>query len=161
MTTLMFERSSAAGGVGDAGSTFDAVVRLARHQRMDTDPVVRQQLAQLHIESRIASLSAARVRAALLRGDVPGPEGSIGKLALTQVLQRTTEVVSHLLGPGLVADSGEWGTFAWAEFVTGAPGFRIGGGTDEIQRNIIGERVLGLPREPKVADDRARSADTP
>jgi alkylation response protein AidB-like acyl-CoA dehydrogenase len=48
----------------------------------------------------------------------------------------------------LAADTGEWGTFCWTEHVLGAPGYRIAGGTDEIQRNIIAERVLGLPREP-------------
>ena len=61
-----------------------------------------------------------------------------------------SEVVSHLLGPRLLADTGEWGTYAWAEHVLGAPGYRIAGGSDEIQRNIIGERVLGLPAEPRV-----------
>jgi alkylation response protein AidB-like acyl-CoA dehydrogenase len=50
-----------------------------------------------------------------------------------------------------VADTGEWGTYAWAELVLSVPGLRLGGGTDEIQKNIIGERVLGLPREPKPA----------
>jgi len=47
-----------------------------------------------------------------------------------------------------VADTGEWGTYAWSEHVLGAPGYRIAGGSDEIQLNIVGERVLGLPREP-------------
>jgi alkylation response protein AidB-like acyl-CoA dehydrogenase len=149
VTTLMFERTSACGGVGDAAGSYQRVLLLARHLGLTGDPVVRQQLARLHTESRIASLTAARVRAALLRGEVPGPEGSAGKLILTRVLQRTTEVVGQLLGPRLTADTGEWGTYCWAEYVTGAPGFRIGGGTDEIQRNIIGERVLGLPREPR------------
>jgi alkylation response protein AidB-like acyl-CoA dehydrogenase len=54
-----------------------------------------------------------------------------------------------LLGPGLVADTGAVGTYGWAEHVLGAPGFRIAGGSDEIQRTIIGERVLGLPPEPR------------
>jgi alkylation response protein AidB-like acyl-CoA dehydrogenase len=58
-------------------------------------------------------------------------------------------VVRLLLGRDLIADSGEWGTFAWTEHVLGAPGYRIAGGTDEIQRNILAERVLGLPREPR------------
>jgi alkylation response protein AidB-like acyl-CoA dehydrogenase len=64
-----------------------------------------------------------------------------------------SEAVSLLLGPRLLADTGEWGTFAWAEHVLGAPGYRIAGGSDEIQRNIIGERVLGLPAEPRVDKD--------
>ena len=55
-----------------------------------------------------------------------------------------------LLGPQLGADTGDWGTWAWTEHLLGAPGYRIAGGTDEIQRNIIAERVLGLPRrEPR------------
>ena len=58
-----------------------------------------------------------------------------------------------ILGPRLLADTGEWGTYAWGEHVLGAPGYRIAGGSDEIQRNIIGERVLGLPPEPRVDKD--------
>jgi hypothetical protein len=49
----------------------------------------------------------------------------------------------------MVADTGEWGTFAWSELVSGLPGLRLGGGTDEIQKNTVAERVLGLPREPR------------
>jgi acyl-CoA dehydrogenase len=64
-----------------------------------------------------------------------------------------TETASHLLGPALTADTGEWGTFGWNEHLLGAPGYRIAGGSDEIQRNIIGERVLGLPGEPRVDRD--------
>jgi alkylation response protein AidB-like acyl-CoA dehydrogenase len=54
----------------------------------------------------------------------------------------------------MVADTGEWGEFAWTEHVLGAPGYRLAGGTDEIQRNIIAERVLGMPREPSVDTDK-------
>ena len=54
-----------------------------------------------------------------------------------------------MLGPRMIADTGEWGTYAWNEFVLGVPGMRIAGGTDEVMRNIVGERVLGLPKEPK------------
>ena len=53
----------------------------------------------------------------------------------------------RILGPALIADTGEWGTYAWGEHVLGAPGYRIAGGSDEVQRNIIAERVLGLPSE--------------
>jgi len=63
---------------------------------------------------------------------------------------RIAEVASGLLGARIAADTGEPDSFAWTEHVLGAPGYRLAGGTDEIQRNIIGERVLGLPREPRV-----------
>ena len=59
--------------------------------------------------------------------------------------------LAQILGPRLIADTGEWGTYAWAEFVLGIPGMRVAGGTDEIMRNIVGERVLGLPKEPPAA----------
>jgi alkylation response protein AidB-like acyl-CoA dehydrogenase len=61
--------------------------------------------------------------------------------------------VSRILGPALIADTGECGTFAWGEHVLGAPGYRIAGGSDEVQRNIIAERVLGLPSEPRIDKD--------
>ena len=71
----------------------------------------------------------------------------------TANMKRVSDVMSALLGARLIADSGEWGTYAWSEHVLGAPGYRIAGGSDEIQRNIIGERVLGLPPEPRPDKD--------
>ena len=56
--------------------------------------------------------------------------------------------MSEVLGPRITADTGEWGTWAWSQFVLGTPGMRIAGGSDEVMRNIVGERVLGLPKEP-------------
>ena len=55
-----------------------------------------------------------------------------------------------MLGPRLVADTGEWGTFAWWKMLLGIPGMRVAGGTDEVLRNIVSERVLGLPKEPGI-----------
>jgi alkylation response protein AidB-like acyl-CoA dehydrogenase len=81
-------------------------------------------------------------------GQLPGPELSLAKMALTANMTRTCDLLSSILGPALVADTGEWGTYAWSEFLLGVPGMRIAGGTDEVLRNIIGERVLGLPKEP-------------
>ena len=85
----------------------------------------------------------------LAKSGTPGPEGSLGKILWTEGMRTMTETVSSILGPKLIADTGEWGTFEWGEHVLGAPGYRIAGGSDEVQRNIIGERVLGLPREPR------------
>jgi acyl-CoA dehydrogenase len=102
----------------------------------------------LYIRYRVLELT--NQRAAAREEEGPGAIGSIGKLFWTQNMAAMSDVVSMLLGARLTADSGEWGTYAWAEHVLGAPGYRIAGGSDEIQRNIIGERVLLLPREPRL-----------
>jgi acyl-CoA dehydrogenase len=83
-------------------------------------------------------------------GGLPGPELSTAKLSLTQNLQAYTEWAAHVLGPRLTADTGEWGTYAFAKMLCGVPGMRVAGGTDEIMRNIVAERVLGLPKDPGV-----------
>ena len=112
----------------------------------------------MYIHHRIESLTNRRA-ADLARSGTPGPEGSLGKLLWTEGMRKMTDVISAVLGPRLVADTGEWGTFGWGEHVLGAPGYRIAGGSDEVQRNILGERVLGLPREPRA--DSGAWKDTP
>jgi acyl-CoA dehydrogenase len=67
---------------------------------------------------------------------------------MTVTSMLVAETVSSVLGPRLAADDGTWGTFAWAEYLCGVPGTRLAGGTDEVQRNILAERVLGMPRLP-------------
>ncbi|MCL4313556.1 MAG: acyl-CoA dehydrogenase family protein [Actinobacteria bacterium] len=151
LTTLMNER--AAIGVGGAGVQVAALemvrlMELARHMGKDDDPMVRQRLADLYISTKIADITNLRALAKLNAGQLPGPELSISKLALTNNLQKVVEFVSLVLGSRLVADTGEWGTYAWSEFVLGVPGLRVAGGTDEVLKNVIGERVLGLPKEP-------------
>jgi acyl-CoA dehydrogenase len=66
------------------------------------------------------------------------------------IMRRMGDFVSQVLGARLQADSGEWGTFAWSQLVVGTPGARIAGGSDEVMRNIVGERVLGLPKDPGI-----------
>lgn len=149
MTTLRIERTtmssaSAGGGVDLHGR----LVMLARHVGLDRDPLVRQDLAHVYVLGRLRSLNARRAVANLKARGAPGPEGSIGKLISTQRAQRISALATRLLGARLGADTGEWGTFAWGEYVAGIPGQRLAGGTDEIQRNAIGERGLGLPRDP-------------
>jgi alkylation response protein AidB-like acyl-CoA dehydrogenase len=148
MTTLGFERAAATGGAS-GGDTIGRLILLARHVGRDRDPVVRQLIADAYIAGRVKTMTQRRAAARLRAGGVPGPEGSLGKLGYTNWLQQVSHVVSVLLGPRLAADTGEWGTFAWSEFVNGAPGMRLGGGTDEIQRNTIAERALGLPKDPR------------
>ena len=111
--------------------------------------LARDRVADLVTRSYVQRLTGMRVAAAVVSGHDPGPEASLGKLLATDTMARTSEVARLLLGPELASDSGLWGTWAWTEHVLGAPGYRIAGGTDEIQHNIIAERVLGLPREPR------------
>jgi alkylation response protein AidB-like acyl-CoA dehydrogenase len=150
ITTLGFERASATlGGATGSDDLFERLVLAARHRGRDTDPLVRQVLSRLYIDGRVRTMTRRRTTAALKTGGIPGPEGSLGKLAWTEGMRQMTEGVSLLLGMELVADSGAWGTYAWSEFINGVPGYRVAGGSDEVQRNIISERVLGLPRDPR------------
>ena len=151
MTTLGFERdhSDSGGGEGSSsGGSFKQVLATAQALGVDQDPHIRAALVDTYVRSRIESLVSRR-SADLARSGTPGPEGSLGKLLWTEGMRYMTETMSLILGPKLLADTGEWGTFEWGEHVLGAPGYRIAGGSDEVQRNIIGERVLGLPREPR------------
>jgi alkylation response protein AidB-like acyl-CoA dehydrogenase len=100
----------------------------------------------LWLHDRVLVLSNERTAAELQAGQEPGPQGSLGKLAATMNMRRTSDVITLLLADELIADTGDWGTFAWTEQVLGAPGYRIAGGSDEIQRTIIAERILGMPR---------------
>lgn len=148
IATLMNERA-AVGGAAAGGSGILSTQRLAdllaRYGRLD-DAAVRDELMKLHCSLTVARLTRQRSEANLRAGHRPGPEMSLGKISLTNNLAAVTKIVGYALGPRLIADNGEEGTYAWAEFVLGVPGLRLGGGTDEIQKNILAERVLGLPR---------------
>jgi len=154
LTTLMNERAAIGGGGAASGASIMGTARLiemARVMGRADDPIVRQQLASVFIHGSVARYTNQRAMAKIQAGQLPGPEMSIAKLSLTRNMQRVCDLVASVLGPRLVADTGEWGTYAWAEFVLGVPGMRVAGGTDEVMKNIIGERVLGLPKEPQPA----------
>jgi alkylation response protein AidB-like acyl-CoA dehydrogenase len=147
-TTLMNERF-ATGSLGSPQSTFDALVDLARATGRVADPVVRQRLVQAYTLGRLFDLTSARVRTSLSSGGIPGVEGSILKLAIAQLGTLVADLGVDVCGPGgaLVGDAApEQGR--WADALVGSWAMHIGGGTDEVQRNIVGEVVLGLPREP-------------
>lgn len=153
LTTLGFERNSSGAGALQVGGSWSQVAALARWTGQREDPVVRQQLARIYTNHRIQELLHDRTLAQRATKQPPGPEGSIGKLLWSQGMTSISDLVSELLGPRLIADTGEQGTFAWSQHVLGAPGYRIAGGTDEIQRNIIAERVLGLPPDVRLDKD--------
>jgi alkylation response protein AidB-like acyl-CoA dehydrogenase len=151
LTTLMNERAAiGAGGGGGGVNLYARVIEMVRHFGLADDPVVRDRLANLIIHGRVSGYNNQRAMDKIKAGQLPGPEMSIAKLAGTLNLRRIGDFVSQVLGPKLIADTGEWGTYAWAMLVLGTPGGRIAGGSDEVMRNIVGERVLGLPKEPGI-----------
>ncbi len=104
-------------------------------------------LADLYINTKVAGYTSQRATDKMRAGQMPGPEMSIGKMALVNNQKKMNDLVAHVLGAKLVVDTGEWGTYAWSQLLLGAPGMRIAGGSDEVMRNIVGERVLGLPKD--------------
>jgi alkylation response protein AidB-like acyl-CoA dehydrogenase len=151
LTTLMNERAAiGGGGVGSGTTSSSRLAELLQHFGKNGDPILRQQLAQIFIHHQVAKYTNLRAMEKIKAGELPGPEMSIAKLSLTNNLSRIGDFLSLALGPRLVADTGEWGTYAWGELLLGVPGIRVAGGTDEVMKNIIGERVLGLPKDPPV-----------
>jgi alkylation response protein AidB-like acyl-CoA dehydrogenase len=152
LTTLMNERAAigAGGGGGGGGGLFGRVIEMVQAFGLNDDPIVRQELANVIIHQRVANYNNQRAMDKIKAGQLPGPEMSIAKLAGTMNLRRLGDFVSHVLGPKLIADTGEWGTYAWSQLILGTPGGRIAGGSDEVMRNIVGERVLGLQKEPGI-----------
>lgn len=152
LTTLMNERAAIGAGAGATGTggTMTRLVEMVRYFGLSQDPLVRQELADLITRARVSGYTNKRALEKIRTGQLPGPELSIAKLSSTQLLQRIGDFVSHVLGPKLIADTGEWGTYAWSQIVLGTPGMRVAGGTDEVMRNIVGERVLGLPKDPGI-----------
>ncbi|GAA0628773.1 acyl-CoA dehydrogenase family protein [Sporichthya brevicatena] len=143
---LAFERSQSGSRAG-VGASAEQLLQLARRSTR-IDPAVRDQVVRAYVHERTRMLTRQRADERSLHSTAPGPEGSMGKLLWVQGLQAIGDAAAAVLGPRIVADDGGPGTYAWSEHLLGAPGFRIAGGSDEIQRNILAERVLGLPAEP-------------
>jgi alkylation response protein AidB-like acyl-CoA dehydrogenase len=137
-TTLAHERSAA--GNSDA-VTPAQLIELAQRQGRAKDPVIRQRLAQVVIQLEVARLTAGRMRSS--PGTAAGPHGSGSKLLMVRALKAAADLASDLLGVALTTTPDQWQTL-----VLTVPSLSIRGGTDEIQHEILAERVLGLPREP-------------
>jgi alkylation response protein AidB-like acyl-CoA dehydrogenase len=154
LATLMYERGAIGGAAAGGSGLFqlERIIEWLHELGCEQDPAVRQAFARVYAGLTAAKAMRKRAEAAAKAGTPPGPEMSLSKLALTSNLALLSDLVGVALGPMLVANTGQPGTFSWAEFVLGVPGMRLGGGTDEIQRDIIAHRVLGLPREPAPSD---------
>jgi acyl-CoA dehydrogenase len=156
ITTLMNERVAIGAGGGSPGS-FRELMRLARASRRlgrpaIQDAAVRQQLADFYIATKGLQYTGYRILSAISRGATPGPEGSIGKAVGAPLGQRMASFAVELQGAlgGLIDESLVPSEALWQELYLAMPGLRIAGGTDEILKNIIAERVLGLPPEMRV-----------
>jgi len=144
ITTLMHERMSIGSATGGYVFPFERLTKLARDRSpMGVDALTRDDLARVFTQKRILELLNARILAKIGRGQIPDAEGSIVKLVLANLVTDMASVGMRLLGPdgSVMGDTGVQGAFL------GGPAFHIGGGTDEIQKNLIGERVLGLPKD--------------
>lgn len=143
------------GAAGGGAMGAEPLVRLARQLGRDQDPLVRQQLAEVYTLSNLNRWNGLRARAAAKAGKGAGAESSLGKLMFSNVLRSWRTAASTIAEGGTMlsgADAPLDGQIASQALYAPAPS--IYGGSDQIQRNIIGERVLGLPREPDVSKDK-------
>ncbi|MGA1050717.1 MAG: acyl-CoA dehydrogenase family protein [Ilumatobacteraceae bacterium] len=150
---LMYERvaigSMGAGAISQP--MYEVLLKAARANGVDQDPVVRQQLTEIYCMETTKAMVAMRVRAELKAGKTPGPGGSLGKLAGSVIAWRFREIALEIAGAGSQAwDPTDERGAELALTMIGSFQSSIAGGTDEIQRNIIGDRVLGLPRDISV-----------
>jgi len=126
------------------------LIDLAQRRGMSSHPHIRQGLALAHSRAETLKYLGLRMRTAMSQKRMPGPEALTLKLAFANHWRLTAEVASEILGADIMlwgddaAEDNQWGQHLLSQFA-----IRIGGGTDEIQRNIIAERGLGLPREPQ------------
>ena len=150
VSMLMFERVSiGAGGGSLTADRSPALIELARNMNKNSDPNIRQILSDLWIREKIRRFIGQRVRDSVAAGRIPGPEGSIAKLNGSILARVFRDASMQIVGTaGQAWEIEDEDAEKWAVGCLAASGVSIAGGTDEVQRNIIGERVLGLPKEP-------------
>ncbi len=146
LTTLMFERVTI--GLGGEGLGYNSVrfaggVASDEHARRDSE--VRRELGEIASELLAVRFTGYRTLTALQRGQVPGPEAGLAKVTIVNAAIKAGELIADVIGPDALADSSDW-----AYMISFLPGLKSAGGTEEILRNTIGERVLGLPPEPRL-----------
>jgi alkylation response protein AidB-like acyl-CoA dehydrogenase len=158
-TALAYERSVMGEGARGPRSGVaesqgeEPLIALAREAGRLNDPLVRQEIAKVLSYKKINAMNTARAKADLAQG-TSSPVMSLGKLAMSRILHEEARVRTLILGAGALLEGPDYPRAEDANFLALNAYFTsIGGGTDQIQRNIIGERVLGLPKEPEVDRD--------
>ncbi|MFP5255627.1 MAG: acyl-CoA dehydrogenase family protein [Acidimicrobiia bacterium] len=151
-TTLASERTAIASGSG--GADPPGLAALARACGRAHDPVVRQAVVEAHLRSELLRFLRLRSLTALSKGTRPGPETSVMKLAYARFMQHMTTTAIHVHGAtGMLAGDHLPAGGVWTTKFLHAPSLRIAGGSDQVQANIVGERVLGLPPEARTDRD--------
>ena len=139
-TLLANERMALSGA--DGAFSFEQLADAARERSDRVDPVVRDRMARLYSQVRTLDFLNARVMTKLGRGETPTAEASVMKLALAAIVTEGATIALGLLGAeGMLGDTPQ------SHRLVGSPAMHIGGGTDEVNKNIVAERVLGLPRD--------------
>jgi alkylation response protein AidB-like acyl-CoA dehydrogenase len=151
-TTLSNERALIGGG--NTAWSMQELIEMARHFGRTDDPIVRQGIAKAHSRAAVLQYMGYRMRTSISRGEMPGVVASTMKLFYARHWAQTTALALTIQGANGVL----WGDSAlddglWQQTFCGQYAVRLGGGTDEIQGNVIGERALGLPREPSTDRD--------
>jgi alkylation response protein AidB-like acyl-CoA dehydrogenase len=147
LTTLMFERVTI--GLGGEGFGWRAdrfATALLSDPAARRDPEVRRRFGELATDFLALRFTGYRMLTTLQRGGIPGPEGGLAKVTTIKAAIEAGELLADTLGPeALRMEDGGWG-----KLVADLPGLKSAGGTEEILRNMVGERVLGLPPEPRL-----------
>lgn len=146
LTVLMYERVTIGLGSEGFGYRSDRFAEaIGRDPAARADPDVRQRLGDLAAELLAVRFTSYRTLTALSKGQVPGPESGLAKVTTVNAAIAAGELIADVLGPQALAEDSEW-----AYLISFLPGLKSAGGTEAILRNTIGERVLGLPPEPRL-----------
>jgi alkylation response protein AidB-like acyl-CoA dehydrogenase len=146
LTTLMYERVTiglGGEGLGYNSTRFASAIAADEQARRDSE--VRHQLGEISSELLAVRFTGYRTLTALQKGQIPGPEAGLAKVTIVNGAIRAGDLIADVLGPEALAKDAEW-----AYMISFLPGLKSAGGTEEILRNTVGERVLGLPPEPRL-----------
>ena len=146
MTTLMYERMTIARGSESMGYRAERFARaIAADEHARRDPEVRRRLGEVAVALLAVRFSGLRTLSGLQQGQIPGPESGLSKITTVRGAIDAGDLMADVLGPEALEAASEW-----TRMISYLPGLKSAGGTEEILRNTIGERVLGLPPEPRL-----------
>jgi alkylation response protein AidB-like acyl-CoA dehydrogenase len=145
LTVLMFERLTIGAGSERYGSSSPLTKAIVADDEARRDPALRHALGEILTELLAVRFNGYRALSALAKGQIPGPEAGLAKVTLVNAGIRAADLGADLLGPDALAPDSEF-----SYLISFLPGLKSAGGTEQILRNTIGERVLGLPPEPRL-----------